>query len=89
MKFNSYLKFETKNNFLSKEYRMISGNYYLHKLISDDVRKKSNDKNNDKNKTNNKINRSKVIIKEQLPSPRMLRNKSMDNFLKFQWPWIL
>ena len=102
MKFNSYLKFETKNNFLSKEYRMISGNYYLHTLISDDIRKKSNDKNNDKkndknnNKNNdknnnkrNKINRSKVIIKEQLPSPRMLRNKSMDNFLKFQWPWIL
>ena len=89
MKFNSYLKFETKNNFLSKEYRMISGNYYLHKLISDDV-KKSNDKNNDKNNNKrNKINRSKVIIKEQLPSPRMLRNKSMDNFLKFQWPWIL
>ena len=89
MKFNSYLKFETKNNFLSKEYRMISGNYYLHKLISDDVKKSTIYKNNDKNKTNNKINRSKVIIKEQLPSPRMLRNKSMDNFLKFQWPWIL
>jgi len=65
---------------------MISGNHYLHKLISEDIRNRKNDKNNnDKKLENDKINNEVTRSK----TSEMLRNKSMDNFLKFQWPWIL
>ena len=79
---------------------MISGNYYLHTLISNDIKNKSKDNKNGKNnikenniKENNikenNIKENKVTIKRSISSPRMLRNKSMDNFFKFQWPWII
>jgi len=65
---------------------MISGNHYLHKLISEDIRNRKNDNNNnDKKLENDKINNEVTRSK----TSEMLRNKSMDNFLKFQWPWIL
>ena len=43
--------------------------------------KLDNDIKLDNGKINTEITGSKTS--------KMLRNKSMDNFLKFQWPWIL
>lgn len=50
--------------------------HYLGLIIRDIVKKKNNDKN-DKNDTKN-----------ELSPETMKRNKSNDNFMKFQWPWL-
>lgn len=43
------------------------------------------DKPNDKNNTEKKENKTKDIIS---PKTRIIqRNKSMENFIKFSWPW--
>ena len=47
----------------------------------DNGKKLNNGKKLDNSKINTEITRSKTS--------KMLRNKSMDNFLKFQWPWII
>ena len=53
--------------------------HYLGLIIRDIVKKKNNDKN-DKNDNNDK--------KNELSPETMKRNKSNDNFMKFQWPWL-
>ena len=53
------------------------------RINNDIIRKLELENNNSK-----KSPKSKKIIKD--PSPKtMKRNSSRDNFMKFQWPWIL
>tara|TARA_B110000285_G_scaffold233427_1_gene307211 strand:+ start:3525 stop:3710 length:186 start_codon:yes stop_codon:yes gene_type:complete len=58
-------------------------NHHLGIIIRDIMKK-----NNDKSEVNN--NDNKLPIKQNELSPKtMKRNKSNDNFIKFQWPWLI
>jgi hypothetical protein len=60
---------------------MVGLNYYLHKKISEDMRKI------------NKVNIEKVNIekdnKKNIKVNNISRNTSIDNFFKFNWHWII
>lgn len=61
---------------------MVHSHYFG--LIIRDIMKK---KNNDKNDKNDKLNVNGT--KNELSPETMKRNKSNDNFMKFQWPWLI
>lgn len=56
--------------------------HYLGLIIRDILKKK----NNDKNDKNDKLHVNDT--KNELSPETMKRNKSNDNFMKFQWPWL-
>lgn len=57
--------------------------YYLHLIINNHANNSIN-KDKDKDKLNtSKLNTDKTNI------GKIKRNKSNDNFIKFQWGWIL
>ncbi len=55
-------------------------NHHL-SLIIRDIMKKNNDKPD--------VNGQKKDKKNELSPKTMKRNKSNDNFMKFQWPWLI
>lgn len=55
-------------------------NHHLSVLIRD-IMKKNNDKPD--------VNGQKKDKKNELSPKTMKRNKSNDNFMKFQWPWLI
>ena len=55
-------------------------NHHL-SLIIRDIMKKNNDKPD--------VNGKKKDKKNELSPKTMKRNKSNDNFMKFQWPWLI
>lgn len=64
---------------------MTIGNYYLYKLFYKDIKNIKNDKI-----SNDKISNDKnVSNKDQISYLKISKNKSSDNFLIFQWPWII
>ncbi len=55
-------------------------NHHLSVLIRD-IMKKNNDKPD--------VNGQKKDKKNELSPKTIKRNKSNDNFMKFQWPWLI
>tara|TARA_B100000214_G_C23720876_1_gene514235 strand:- start:371 stop:547 length:177 start_codon:yes stop_codon:yes gene_type:complete len=55
-------------------------NHHLSVIIRD-IMKKNNDKPD--------VNGQKKDKKNELSPKTIKRNKSNDNFMKFQWPWLI